>query len=68
MKHTVKNLTSKAKAVKVKGGHEVVKAGDSVTFDADFSDAQITQYESAGLEFSKAAKAASKTDDAKAYK
>lgn len=55
---SVKNPTTKTKAVRIAGGHQTIAPGKSEKVDVVFDDVEKARYEKAGLAFSeiKAAK------------
>lgn len=45
----ITNETTRAKAVRVKGGHEIIKPSKSKTLAVDWGKEEITKYRNAGL-------------------
>jgi len=50
-KVTVHNPTNKTKAVRIAGGHTIVKPGDKAKIDVNFTDEEGDRYVKAGLVF-----------------
>ena len=57
----VKNPTSRAKAVRIAGGHVIIEPGKTEKLDDPLSDEDVDRYEAVGLTFP-APKAAAKAD------
>lgn len=58
------NATTRVKAVRVVGGHEVIAPSASATIDGDWDDVELDRYRAAGLQVEAAKVAAKKADKA----